>query len=389
MNSLYYVSIVIFSGMLCAKLLSKIKLPNVTGYLISGVIIGPYVLNIVPLDAVKSLGILSDAALGFIAYGIGSEFLIKSIKKTGKTVIMITVFEALGAVLLVDLAMIFIFKQPLPFSLTLGAIAAATAPAATILVIRQYKAKGDFTTTLLQVVAMDDAVGIIAFGISLAIAQSLIGGVATSLTMSIIMPIIEILLSIVIGFILGFIFSYLGKKVKGENELLSLTLAFIFFAIGISLKFNVSTLLTCMMLGATITNLSSNSSRFLSVADRFTPPLFIAFFTIAGLELNISVIKSVGVIGLGYMVFRVIGKMLGVYVAGSITKAEENVRKYLGLALIPQAGVAIGLSLLAEKSLPPEYGQPIRTIVLAGTVIYELIGPLASKYALIKAGDIK
>ena len=389
MSSLYYISIVIFSGMLCAKLLSKIKLPNVTGYLIAGVIIGPYVLNIVPLDAVKSLGILSDAALGFIAYGIGSEFLIKSIKKTGKTVIMITVFEALGAVLLVDLAMLFIFKQPLPFSLTLGAIAAATAPAATILVIRQYKAKGDFTTTLLQVVAMDDAVGIIAFGISLAVAQSLIGGSTTSLAMSIMKPIIEILLSIVIGIILGAIFSYIGKRVRGENELLSLTLAFIFFAIGISLKFNVYTLLTCMMLGATITNLSSNSSRFLSIADRFTPPLFIAFFTIAGLELNISVIKSVGVIGLGYMVFRVIGKMLGVYVAASITKAEENVRKYLGLALIPQAGVAIGLSLLAEKSLPPEYGQPIRTIVLAGTVIYELIGPLASKYALIKAGDIK
>ncbi|MBU3218916.1 cation:proton antiporter [Clostridium algidicarnis] len=389
MSSLYYISIVIFSGMLCAKLLSKIKLPNVTGYLIAGVIIGPYVLNIVPLDAVKSLGILSDAALGFIAYGIGSEFSIKSIKKTGKTVIMITVFEALGAVLLVDLAMIFIFKQPLPFSLTLGAIAAATAPAATILVIRQYKAKGDFTTTLLQVVAMDDAVGIIAFGISFAVAQSLIGGSTTSLAMSIMKPIIEILLSIVIGIILGAIFSYIGKRVRGENELLSLTLAFIFFAIGISLKFNVSTLLTCMMLGATITNLSSNSSRFLSIADRFTPPLFIAFFTIAGLELNISVIKSVGVIGLGYMVFRVIGKMLGVYVAASITKAEENVRKYLGLALIPQAGVAIGLSLLAEKSLPPEYGQPIRTIVLAGTVIYELIGPLASKYALIKAGDIK
>lgn len=389
MNSLYYVSIVIFSGMLCAKLLSKIKLPNVTGYLIAGVIIGPYVLNVVPLDAVKSLGILSDAALGFIAYGIGSEFSIKSIKKTGKTVILITIFEALGAVLLVDLAMIFIFKQPLPFSLTIGAIAAATAPAATILVIRQYKAKGDFTTTLLQVVAMDDAVGIIAFGISLAVAQSLIGGVATSLAMSIMKPIIEILLSIIIGIILGIIFSYIGKKVRGENELLSLTLAFIFFAIGISLKFNASTLLTCMMLGATITNLSSNSSRFLSIADRFTPPLFIAFFTIAGLELNISVIKSVGVIGLGYMVFRVAGKMLGVYVAASITKAEENVRKYLGLALIPQAGVAIGLSLLAEKSLPPEYGQPIRTIVLAGTVIYELIGPLASKYALIKAGDIK
>lgn len=389
MNSLYYVSIVIFSGMLCAKLLSKIKLPNVTGYLIAGVIIGPYVLNVVPLDAVKSLGILSDAALGFIAYGIGSEFSIKSIKKTGKTVILLTIFEALGAVLLVDLAMIFIFKQPLPFSLTIGAIAAATAPAATILVIRQYKAKGDFTTTLLQVVAMDDAVGIIAFGISLAVAQSLIGGVATSLAMSIMKPIIEILLSIIIGIILGAIFSYIGKKVRGENELLSLTLAFIFFAIGISLKFNASTLLTCMMLGATITNLSSNSSRFLSIADRFTPPLFIAFFTIAGLELNISVIKSVGVIGLGYMVFRVAGKMLGVYVAASITKAEENVRKYLGLALIPQAGVAIGLSLLAEKSLPPEYGQPIRTIVLAGTVIYELIGPLASKYALIKAGDIK
>ncbi|MBU5590364.1 cation:proton antiporter [Clostridium sp. MSJ-4] len=389
MNSLYYIAIVLFSGMLCAKLLSKIKLPNVTGYLIAGVIIGPYVLKIVPQDAVKSLGILSEAALGFIAYGIGSEFLLKNIKKTGKTVIMITIFEALGAVLLVDLAMIFIFKQPLPFSLTIGAIAAATAPAATILVIRQYNAKGNFTTTLLQVVAMDDAIGIIAFGISLAIAQALIGGASTSLAMAILKPLIEIVFSIVIGFILGFIFAYLGKKVQGENELLSLTIAFIFFAIGISIKLNLSTLLTCMMLGATITNLSSNSSRFLSIVDRFTPPLFIAFFTIAGLELNLSVLGSVGVIGLGYMVFRVIGKMLGVYIAGYITKAEENVRKYLGLALVPQAGVAIGLSLVAEKSLPPEYGQAIRTIVLAGTVIYELIGPLSSKIALIKAGDIK
>ncbi len=387
MDILFYMAVILFSGMLFAKIVSKIKLPNVTGYLIAGVIIGPYVLKIVPEDVVKSLGIISEIALGFIAYGIGSEFNIKNLKKTGKSVIGITIMEAFGAVIVVDLAMIFIFKQDIPFSITLGAIAAATAPAATILVVRQYKAKGEFTSTLLQVVAMDDAVGIILFGISMAVADSLMGNSSTSLSMAILKPILEIIMALFIGFVLGFLYSFIVKRVEGENELLVITIAFIFMASGTANKLNISPLLTCMMMGATISNLCQNSSKFISIVDKVTPPIFVGFFTVAGLDLNLSILKSVGLIGVGYMVFRVLGKALGVYIGGELTGAPEKIKKYLGLALVPQAGVAIGLSMIAENSIPA-YGAKIRTIILSATVIYELIGPLMTKIAIKKAGEI-
>jgi Kef-type K+ transport system membrane component KefB len=389
MHILYYFSIILFAGLIVARILSKVKLPNVTGYLIAGILIGPSIMKLIPKDAASSLSIISEIALGFIAYGIGSEFNIRHIKKMGKSIIWITIFEALGAVVLVDIFMIFVFKQSVPFSLMLGAIAAATAPAATIMVIRQYKAKGPVVNTLLPVVAIDDAVGIIAFGISSAIAKMLMNpNKDFSVAKAILIPIWEIIFALIIGFVIGILLAYISSKAKGEDELLVITIASILLALGLAKHFNVSTLLACMMLGATIANMAQNSNRLLSIVDRVTPPIFVAFFTLAGVDLDLGVLKDVGLIGIGYVFVRVIGKFFGAYLGAYITNAPKTVQKYLGFTLMPQAGVAIGLSMIAEQSVPG-HGAAIRTIILAGTVIYELVGPVTTKLALIKAGEIQ
>ncbi|HBG16382.1 MAG TPA: hypothetical protein DDW93_06335 [Firmicutes bacterium] len=284
--------------------------------------------------------------------------------------------------------MIFIFRQPVAFSLVLGAIAAATAPAATIMVVRQYKAKGPLVSTLLPVVAMDDAVAIIVFGFSTAAAQAIIStGIDGSIGILIFRSLREIVLALFIGFLVGLFLSYFSRKAKGEEELLSLTIASLFLTIGISYFLKVSPLLSCMMVGATVSNLAYNKNRLFSIVDRFTPPIFLAFFTLAGVELKFDILHQVGLIGAGYVVFRVIGKMLGAYLGAKITDAPAVVQKYLGLALIPQAGVAIGLSMITEQIIPG-MGAVIRTIILSATVIYELVGPVAAKIALKKAGEI-
>lgn len=387
MNTLFYVSVILLCGILMGRLVSYIKLPEVTGYLIGGVIIGPSILGIVPQNVASNLDIISEAALGFIAYTIGSQFDINHIKKIGKGVLLITLLEASFATLFVDLAMIFIFKQTVPFSIVLGAIAAATAPAATLMVVRQYKAKGPLVDTLLPVVAMDDAVCIMIFGISSTIATTLLSNSNTSIIMAFVKPIIEIVLALGIGFILGVAFSFISKELRSEEKLLSLTVGFIFLAIGICTKFNLSPLLCCMSIGATIINIAPNTTRIFSVVDRFTPPMFIAFFTIAGVELNISILEKVGVLGIAYIVIRAIGKMVGAGIGARLSNAPSTVQKYLGITLIPQAGVAIGLALIGEKILPSPLGTEIRTIILAATVVYELVGPLLTKIALFKAGE--
>lgn len=388
MDKLFYIGIIIIAGLVMAKVVSYLKLPNVTGYLIGGLIIGPSILGLVPRNIVSSLSIISEAALGFIAYGIGSEFSYKNLKAVGKGVIIITVFEALGAVIAVDLAMIFIFRQPVEFSIVLGAIAAATAPAATMMVVRQYKARGPLVNTLLPIVAMDDAVGIILFGISMAIARSITSGKRSlSIGKAILYPSLEIVIALFLGLAIGVVVSYIGYKSNGEDQLLCIVIAIILMAVGIAKYLNVSSLLVCMMVGATVANLAPNSSRILSITDRFTPPLFIAFFTIAGADLNLSILKDVGVIGFGYIIVRVIGKIIGASSGAVIAKSPSVVKKYLGITLIPQAGVAIGLSLIAQTVLP-KYGDVIRTIILSATVIYELIGPVATKIAIKKAGEM-
>lgn len=388
MHGLYYVGIIILAGMILAKIAGKFKLPDVTGYLIAGIIIGPSVLNLVPRDVGASLAIISEAALGFIAYSIGSEINFKELKKVGRTLIIITLCEALLPVALVSLSMIYIFKQSVSFSIVIGAIAAATAPAATIMIVRQYKAKGPVVDTLLPVVAMDDGVAIIAFGIAFTVAKNLLSSTGQfSLVQALFLPIWEIVLALLIGFIIGLILCYFIPKVKGEDELLSAVIISIFISIGIALFFNVSTLLVCMMIGITVSNLSRNSIRALTIVNRVTPPIFIAFFTLSGIELDLGILRYAGALGIGYVVVRAIGKTLGAYIGARITNSSEMVQKYLGITLLPQAGVAIGLSMIAQ-SVMPELGSTIRTIILASTVIYELIGPVAAKTALIKAGEI-
>lgn len=390
MHMLFYIAIVLFAGMFFAKILAKFKLPNVTGYLIAGLIIGPSILGIIPKEGADKLSIISEAALSFIAYSIGSEFNIENLKNVGKGVIVVTILEALTAVALVDISMIFIFKQPVPFSLVLGAIAAATAPAATLMVIRQYKAKGPVVNTLLPVVAMDDAVGIIAFGISTTIAKAILNNSTNISVFKIIfIPLLEIFFALLLGFIMGIILTYLSKKARGEDSLLSIIIAVLFATTGIAIRFELSSLLACMMVGATLINIAPNNKRAFTTVERFTPPVLISFFTIAGVQLDLSILKDVGFLGIAYVIIRVAGKMLGAYLGARISKFPSTVQKYLGYTLIPQAGVAIGLSMVAQDTLPDPYGVRIRTIVLAGTVIYELVGPMITKMALIKAGEIQ
>lgn len=390
MHMLFYIAIVLFAGMFFAKILAKFKLPNVTGYLIAGLIIGPSILGIIPKEGADKLSIISEAALSFIAYSIGSEFNIENLRNVGRGVIVITIFEALTAVALVDMSMIFIFKQSVPFSLVLGAIAAATAPAATLMVIRQYKAKGPVVNTLLPVVAMDDAVGIIAFGISTTIAKAILNNSTNISVFKIIfIPLLEIFFALLLGFMMGIILTYLSKKARGEDGLLSIIIAVLFATTGIAIRFELSSLLACMMVGATLINIDPNNKRAFTTVERFTPPVLISFFTIAGVQLDLSILKDVGVLGIAYVIIRVIGKMLGAYLGARISKFPSTVQKYLGYTLIPQAGVAIGLSMVAQNTLPHPYGVEIRTIVLAGTVIYELVGPMITKMALIKAGEIQ
>ncbi|WP_035294976.1 cation:proton antiporter [Clostridium sp. KNHs214] len=386
MHSLYYLGIILFSGLIMGKLVSFIKLPRVTGYLIAGLIIGPSILSLVPASAASKLSIISEAALGFIAYSIGSSFNFDNLKKLGNGIIIITLFESLTAVVAVDFVLIVLLKQPVPFSLMLGAIAAATAPAATIMVLKQYNARGPLVDTLLPVVAIDDAVGIMAFGISMAIAKSLLDSTKAIGLKTIFLPVKEIALAFAIGIGIGVILSIISKYSEGQDQLLTITLATIFITVGIAMKLNISPLLTCMSIGATVSNIAPNSNRVLSIIDVFTPPVFVAFFTLAGVELNLTILKNVGLIGVVYIIVRVIGKILGAYLGAKLAKAPAVVQKYLGFTLIPQAGVAIGLAMVAETAVP-EFGAAIRTIILSATIIYELIGPLITKIAIFKAGE--
>lgn len=388
MHTLFYIGLILIAGLLMGKIVTYIKLPEVTGYLIAGVLIGSSVFGLIPAEAAHEFGIISEVALGFIAYSIGSEFNFHHMKQLGGSVILITIFEALGAVILVDLSMIFIFNQSLSFSIVLGAIAAATAPAATLMVIRQYKAKGPLVNTLLPIVAMDDAVGIIIFGISITVAKSITTvGAQLPLAKMILNPFLEIILALILGIGFGIILSIIANKASGSDQLLCITIAALFLAIGISVELGTSPLLVCMSIGAAVTNTVPNNKRVLSIIDRFTPPVFIAFFTIAGVELNISVLKQVGLIGIAYIIIRMLGKICGAAFGAKLAKMPTVVQKYLGFTLVPQAGVAIGLAMVAETTLPPPNGSKIRTIILAATVIYELIGPLMTKIAIFKSGE--
>ncbi|MDO5097001.1 MAG: cation:proton antiporter [Peptostreptococcaceae bacterium] len=388
MHILYYVAVVLAAGLFVAKITGKLKLPNVTGYLIAGLLIGPSITEIIPRETVEELSLFSDVALGFIAYSIGSQINFKQLKKVGAGVVVITLLEALVAMLLVILVMLFVFKTSLPFALLIGSIACATAPAATMMVIKQYKAKGPVVDTLLPVVAMDDGVSIMAFGVALTVSKALISGAEIKFTQLVLIPLGEIVGALLLGVAIAIIFLLIEKMIKSENELMNFVIVIIFMGFALATKLHVSSLLCCMAIGATISNVRYGKLKYFSIVENITVPIFLAFFVISGADLDIGALKATGLVGIAYVLVRVIGKWLGAFIGAKAFNMPKSVQKYLGYTLVPQAGVAIGLSLVAQNALPGEHGSEIRTVILAATVIYEFVGPLVTKKALMAAGEI-
>ena len=380
-------AIAMLLALLSSKLMKKVKLPNVTGYLIIGLLAGPYCFKILSKDVIDQLSIIPDIALGFIAFSIGAEFKLSYLKQVGKAPVIIAFTEGFGATLAVDLVLIALGND-ISFSIILGSIAAATAPAATLMVVRQYKAKGPVTDMLLPVVAIDDAVAVIAFGLSVAIAKAINSTESVSLAATILDPVLEIFGALIFGALLGILLKFLTGWFTGRGNRLSAAIAMILVCTGVSNILGISPLMACMAMSAIYVNLSSVSDKVFEQVDRFTPPVFMLFFFVSGADLNIRILPSVGGIGLLYVVFRVAGKVAGAALGAKIAKVEPVVKKYLGYTLLPQAGVAIGLTAVAMEVVP-EYGAKIRTIVLCGTVIYELIGPVVTKLSLKKAGEIQ
>lgn len=392
MNTLLALALAIGVGLLFSRFAKLLHLPNVTAFLFGGLLIGPSVLGLIPQETADSFSIITKVALGFIAYSIGAEFKLDYLKKIGTKPLVITAFEAFTAVLLVDIVLISLSALgvpgfDLPMCVALGAIAAATAPAATLMVIRQYKAKGPVSEMLLPVVAMDDAAGLIAFAISINIAQSLASGAAMTISNMLLSPLIQIVCSLALGVVLGIVLSFCARFFASRGNKLALIIAFVLLSLALCDLLNLSSLLCIMMVGVAMTNLSPVAGAIIEQTDRFTPPIFLLFFVISGVDLNLSVLPTVGLVGVCYILVRVLGKWLGAMLGSRLVNAHPNIQKYLGLTLIPQAGVAIGMAQMALVQLPA-YGRQIQAIVLAGTLIYELVGPVITKIALTKAGEI-
>jgi len=404
------IGIALAVGLIMSRIVKMLKLPAVTGYLVGGVLIGPYCLGKLgingigfnSIDQVHTLKVLSEIALGFIAFSIGNEFRISQLKKTGKQALVIGIVQALAATLVVDVGLYLLHlilgdKLPMPAVITLGAIATATAPAATLMVVHQYKAKGKLTDILLPVVAIDDAVGLVIFAVSFGIAKVIASG-SYNLAAILLEPILEIVISIVIGAIGGTILTLAEKHFKSRSKRMSVVVTSVILSVAISmmefeiggLTVTISSLLLCMMLGTTFCNESEFdfSNNLMERTDRWATPLVILFFVISGAELELSVFTNITIviIGLAFIITRSLGKYYGAYFSAKATKCDKNVIKYLGITLLPQAGVALGMCIKAQEL--GETGNLIKNIVLFAVLIYELVGPYLTKQCLIKSGDI-
>ena len=408
MEILLSLSIALFAGLMLSRLAKLVQLPAVTAYLVAGVLIGPFCLGALGVDgigftseeSIKSLSIISDVALGFIAFAIGNEFRLNQLKHIGKQATVIGIFQAVFTTIVVDAALIglhFIIpdKLPLATAIILGAVASATAPAATLMVVRQYKAKGPVTDTLLPVVALDDAVGLVLFSISFGVAKAIMSGDANIVSI-ILEPIIEVVISIVLGALMGFIFTFFERFFHSRSKRLSMSVAFVFVTVALSmLSFTVggvhiafSPLLSCMMLGTIFCNICDFSAELMDRLDRWTGPLFILFFVLSGAELDLAILSDyvIVLIGLVYIVFRCIGKYFGAGISATFSNSPSTTRKYLGITLFPQAGVALGMAIKAEAL--GEVGIIVANITLFSVLIYELVGPFLTKTALTYAGEI-
>lgn len=408
MNILLTVSFALLAGLLMTRIFKPVNLPAVTAYLIAGVLIGPYCLGALginsigfnTMDQVSGLALISQISLGFIAFSIGSEFKLAELKKIGKQAFAIGIFQALAATIVVDAALYVVHlimpdKLSLPQLITLGAIATATAPAATLMVVRQYKAKGPLTNLLLPIVALDDAVGLIVFAICFGIAKTLISGTVDLISIFV-NPLLEIVCSLILGAVMGMVLTHLENFFNSNTNRLNMTIALVAFTTGLSsLKFEIgpfhigfSSLLVCMMLGTVFCNLCPLADDMMEASDKWTSPLFALFFVISGAELELEVFKDVAIVGIGvvYILFRCLGKYTGTYISAKATACDKNTCNYLGITLFPQAGVALGMCATAMQL--GEAGNLIRNITLFAVLIYEIFGPLLTKWALTQAGDI-
>lgn len=383
---LLYISLILFGGLLVGRFVKLFNLPNVTGYLIAGLILGPSLANFIPADMVRNFSLVSDMTLGFIAFSIGSEFKFSYFKEVGTTPVIVAIMEACGAMLLVTLTLL-LFGTDLRLALLFGAIASATAPAQTLMVVQQYRARGPMTSLLMSVVALDDAVALIAFGFATTIVNSM-NHPGTNMLFSIAEPFIELVISLVVGAALAFVMMIFLRYFKKPSNRISILLAFIFLIIYLADRLHGSPLLACMAMGTVLVNWLDDIEDLTRVAQGVTPPLFVIFFVISGAGLDFKALSGIGVVGIIYIVVRVLGKHFGAWFGATITRSEQKIRTYLGLTLMPQAGVALGLVIVAAKAVP-EYAAQINVVILSSTFIYSLIGPSAAKFALIKAGEIK
>lgn len=409
MEILLCLSVALFAGLMLSRLAKLVQLPAVTAYLVAGILIGPYLIGALQVEGfgfnsmeqIKGLSIIADVALGFIAFSIGNEFRLSQLKKNGKQATVIGILQAVVTTLLVDAVLIGLHflipeKLPLPSAIILGAIASATAPAATLMIVRQYKAKGPVTDILLPIVALDDAVGLVLFAVSFGIARALMNGKIDMISI-ILEPLLEVILSLLLGAVMGFLFDWFEQFFHSRSKRLSMSVTFVFLTVALSMmKFEVfgihiafSPLLVCMMLGTIFCNICDFSEELMDRVDRWTAPLFILFFVLSGAELELHLFKDplIVCIGLVYIIFRCLGKYSGARFSAQMMKCDPNIVKYLGITLFPQAGVALGMALKAEQ-LGAE-GAIVANITLFSVLIYELIGPFLTKISLQKAGEIR
>lgn len=380
---------ILLAGLLAGKLIRQVKIPMVTAYLLLGIIVGPAALNLVSEGILSSSGLISNIVLGLIAFSIGQNFALERFRKIGRPVIWISILEASGAWFLVTVAFLVLLRQPFYIALLFGAISSATAPAATMMVVREYKAKGSFTDTLLGIVAIDDAWCLIIFALSFAVVRAFAAHMVSNIFIFkvILYSLLEIVGAFILGGILALVLSYLSRFVTTPSDLLIYTLGFIFLNTGLALYLNFSVLLASMFMAAVLVNVHKVSFKFFEVLRGIDSPLYLLFFVLVGANLEIGLLKNLGFLGLGYIVFRSLGKIGGAYLGGIMASVPARIKNYMGLALLPQAGVALGVALIAKAEFP-QIGGMIFTTIIATTVIYEIIGPVCTRFSLKKAGEI-
>lgn len=408
MQTLLALSIAMFAGLAMSRITKLKNLPSVTAYLIAGILIGPYCLGrlgipgigFVSSEDVARYDIISEAALGFIAFAMGSEFKLEDLRHMGKKVVTIAVFQALAATIFVDIALCAVHfampdRFPLPAAITLGAIATATAPAATLMVVKQYKADGPLTRLLLPIVALDDVVGLVVFAVSFGIARAMENG-SVDLVSVIVNPVVEVICSIALGALLGFLFHIAERFFFSRSKRMSISVTFVFLAVALSMleiplgpvTIGFSSLLVCMMMGTVFCNLCEFEEELMGLMDRWSGSILVLFFVLSGAGLEFKVFSDWAIIlvGVVYIAFRSLGKIEGAKFAASMTHCDPLIRKYLGITLLPQAGVSLGMSLTAMSL--GEAGIIIRNVALFAVLVYELVGPLMTRIALEKAGEI-